>query len=599
MARTGRGTSPEVRALTASATRYRGRTTAPTSASQEQTHSDLIWQRECYEFYRTLGVAKYAANYIGTALSLAKIDVDTDSEAARGVRDLLFGDGGEENLKSVGVHLTVAGEFYVVGRAPSAEEVERDPSLDGLDELWEIVSVEEISKLGNGWQINFQHGDLPIVLTENDAVVRVWLPDAAHKKRATSPFQSLLGVMREIKAASDRISAMYSSRLTGNGVLMLPQGIELPQVPGSQPNDNRADSVVRLFMEAAAATAADPTSPESQLPVIMLVPDELVEKGQHLTFFSDFDAETVKNRRDALHLFAIGMELPAEKILGVTGQAEGQERGSNHWNVWAVDEDTIKLHVEPMLRAMLSIFSTHILRVETEEKDSFIYDLTELHLRPDRSKESIELYTLGRLSAKVMLKANGFDPEKDAPTPEEFQEWALMKVATGSATPAQMQAALLKLGTDLGIPIPFEIPGAVPEDLDRAPVQPGQQELPPAPSVAEHPQKPRTPEERVDASLLACEGLVLRALERVGNRVIRDQRGSVEGIDPIDAHCSFTVNGNGPKLLEGGFRYADRVLTEDVEGTVASLKGYCLDLFAKGEAHSRERLAKHLEVTRG
>lgn len=563
------------------------------------THSDLRWQKECYEFYRTMGVARFSANYIGTALSRATISVTGKREISQHALNQLFGARKAENLKMIGIHTTIAGEYYVVGRAPVDWEVEQDPGLEGVQEIWEILSVQEISRLGNGWQIDYGHGDPAIVLTETDAVIRIWTPDPERKKFASSPFQALLPTMREIKKATDRIAAMYASRLTGNGLLMLPQGIDLPTVPGQSKTDSKADGVVRLLVEMAKATGDDP-SPESQLPGVLLIPDELVGKSEHLTFFSDFDAETVNNRDRAYRLFALGMELPPEKILGVSGQADGQERGSNHWNVWAVDEDTIKMHVEPILDVTLSILSSHFLRVITEDPtDEFTYDLKNLHLRPDRSKEAVILYNLGLLTPERMLEENGFDPKTDLPTGEQYKAWLVRKVAVGSATPEQMQAAWEHIGLQL------DVKGQIISNADEVPEQSEPRETPQPPSLEDVNQRPAEPEqhERADAaSLLAAEGLVLRALERAGNKVLRKEggrQGPPAGIDPVDAHCHYHVNGEGPALLDGGFRYADRVLGAEVDETVEHLKGYCLALFAEEKEHSRENLANYLEVCRG
>ena len=603
MARTGRrasGLDSEVegKTLTASAASFKGKSNENVTQS---SHADLVWQKECYEFYRFMGEPRFAADYVGTALSTAIIGTEGGDEgAAENALKVFFGDDGEEKLKSVGVHFTVAGELFVVGRSPVEWEIEQNPALEGVEEIWEICSVEEISKVGGQWVINYHAGDPPIYLKGDDdeggpdAVIRMWIPDAAMKKRATSPFQSLLRTMREIASADDRIQAMYSSRLTGNGLLMLPQGIDLPTPPGGSPDDTAADSAMRLLVNAARQAKANPGSAESQIPIVMLVPDELVDKGKHLDFFSKFDSETVGNRDNAIHRFARGTNLPAEKVLGISGQTEGQERGSNHWNVWAVDEETIKMHIEPMLKTFLSLLSVHFLQVLAGRDSKFTHNLKGLHLRPDRSKESVDLYNLGALSLERMLEENGFDPVKDKPTPEQYREWVLRKLATGSATPEQITAALKELGIELDIPVAQAIEQA------RRPDE-GQQETPQPPSLQDRPRRKHGPDDdagREAANLGACEGLVLRALERAGNKVLRKEggrQGLPQAIDPIDAHCQFHVNGEGPGLIEDGFKYADRVLGETASVAVPALKSYCLDLFATGEEHSRARLAAHLE----
>ena len=100
------------------------------------------------------------------------------------------------------------------------------------------------------------------------------------------------------------------------------------------------------------------------------------------------------------------------------------------------------MHIEPMLDVIVNALTVGYLRpADRRHLAVVVYDSTALRLRPDRSKEAFELYDRGLISADALRRENGFDAD-DTPTSDQFKRWLLIKVASGSATPEQVQAAL-------------------------------------------------------------------------------------------------------------------------------------------------------------
>ena len=131
-----------------------------------------------------------------------------------------------------------------------------------------------------------------------------------------------------------------------------------------------------------------------------------------------------------------------------------------------------------------------------------------MRLRPNRSKEALELHDRMVLSNEAVLRENGFDVA-DLMTDEERQMALMLKAASGSTTPEIVEAALRKAGVELDI--------VVTDRRDPA-------EARPTPSLVEHPV--REIPERQDAAAahlvgltLACEQMLDRALQRAGNRM--------------------------------------------------------------------------------
>jgi hypothetical protein len=84
------------------------------------------WQKEAWRFYDTIGELRYAATWLASAVSRARLfvaDVDeagriatTPTERLDGSSDLLGGPGTQsELLAALAVHLTVPGDCYLVG----------------------------------------------------------------------------------------------------------------------------------------------------------------------------------------------------------------------------------------------------------------------------------------------------------------------------------------------------------------------------------------------------------------------------------------------------------------------------------------------------
>jgi hypothetical protein len=189
------------------------------------------------------------------------------------------------------------------------------------------------------------------------------------------------------------------------------------------------------------------------------------------------------------------------------------------------------------------------------------------------------LYDRGLITADALLRENGFSVE-DMPGDAQFQRWLLIKVASGSATPEQVQAALGALGVDLG-------PIALPEAETR--------ESRPDRTLEEHPTRPRTPDE--SALVAASEALVFRALERAGNR-LRQSVSRPPGAPAYETHIYVKANGSADKLLEDAWSCAPQILDgiADVETVVPVLSAYCASLMAEQSPHRRDRLVNWLRL---
>lgn len=568
--------------VVASAARYPGKATRIYRPNQS-------WQEECYRHYSICGEARFAARFMGSALSKATLSVakpspdgpvvQAASPAAQSLEALFHGaDGQAQMLTALGVHLTIGGECYLVGRA----RVEDKDTGEVRTDVWEVVSILEMKVTGTKWSIDYGNGNM-VPLDDNDVVIRIWLPNPAKRIEADSPFRSVLPILTEIEWLTRHIFAQTSSRLAGAGLLMLPQGMSFPPPPnvdGAPPETaNDADAFMLTLADAMLTPIEHPESPSAMVPIVVTAPADSIDKVKLMHFWSDLDAHALEMRSEAIRRFATGMDMPPEQILGLSsshGTGGGKSNGVSHWGAWQIEESTIKMNVEPMLELVANAITVGYIRVLDPETDEFVIaDTSSLRLRPDRSKEAFELYDRGALSRRALLRENGFE-DVDLPDDAEFKEFLLRKVATGSATPEQVGAALKMLGVDLPITAPLQ----------------GETTQPPQPpSLEDHPTRPRTPDPEL---LAASHALVFRALERAGNRIRQHTGVKPPGVPSYAMHTMVTVNGQADKFLEDAWSCAREVLGDiaDVETTVRSLDSYCRALFASQEPHSKARLTE-------
>lgn len=574
------------------------------------------WQNEAWQFYDVIGEFRYGVDWTSSMLSRAtlfvsrdgeRIEVEGDDSLAAAYLAAFFG-GPEvvgQMLREVAVHLTVAGECYIVGVV-----------RDGV-ERWHVVAATELSARAG----NYYMWGKKIESDADPMILRVWRPHPRRWTEANSPARAILPVLSEIDQLTKFVSAQVDSRLAGAGLLLLPSEVNLPSgqlaegedgEPVAQPNAS-ATAFVTALTQAMTASLADRESASSVVPIVATAPGEQIGNAQHLTFWTDLQEQAKELRDEAIRRLGLGMDLPPEVVLGTAD--------TNHWNAWKVDESAIKAHAEPLLALITESLTTGYLRplliadgMEPIEAERYAIeaDTAELRLRPDRSKEAAELWDRGILSDAALLRENGFKPT-DAASPEEFSRWLLQKIAQGQTTPELVEAAARVLGAAL--PQVSQVSQAAATDSGDAtgtsgdvPVTSPVHEARPVPSLTEHPYEgtPRRTTTGPDASgvAAAAEVMVYRALERAGNRLrnrLRNTPGGGKELAGYQAAETYLYTPIRPKdcddLLLDAFSNLDRYqVCQDVppERLEAALDAYCRHLMVNRARHTSEALQMFL-----
>lgn len=412
------------------------------------------WQQEAIEMYSEVGELRYVANAQANIASRAKMFVglwehgnDAPTPVTDGVAYEVFEAFGggvlarADMVKRLFIQLFVPGDAYVVGvpygTLTGEEEMPAPNTLRLSDLEWHVLSATEV-RLSQD-KVTIQLGDVPVMYDNGQSVVvRVWRPNPFRWWQPDSPVRSNLPVLRELVGLTKHVSAAIDSRLAGAGVLLIGDSFSLLAGQSPEPDDvPESDPILSALMDAMLTSIKDRDSASAVMPILLQGPDEAIDKVKHLTFSTPFDAQTKDLRDEAIRRLSLGLDAPPEVLLGLAT--------SNHWNAWIIQDDAIKTHINPNLALICDALTQDFLWPVLEEagvsnwRDYAIWwDVSSISMKTDRSKEAVELFDRGVLTAEALRRETGFDHEDAPSVTDEAVELALSMVKTSPSLLAQM-----------------------------------------------------------------------------------------------------------------------------------------------------------------
>lgn len=438
VARAPRG-SRAVKPLTASASKASAR-----SATEATRHAQQ-WQLDALAYYDQIGAVRYASEFRERALSRIRWFVGekddkgeikpTTNEAAKQLLDDIQDPGGGRTvLMSTYAKLRfLNGECYLVWTKPP-----------GVDEYqWEVLSILELRRGGDrGRKATYRRiaapGLTPQDLIEapdkdfapmpNEAVVyRLWRRHPAYSMMADAPMRSVLADCEEIVRTTQTINARLISRLSGPGMLVMPESwrkrVQAAEAATQQGDNPRVDPFIEQLTDAMMAAIATPGSAESVVPICIWVPDETTDKAYLIKIWNPEEViREVELREKALHRFAVGADMPPAKVEGI--------QDASHWNAWAIDKEGWE-HVAPDAQGFADEIGGVYLRpaarehpdIEDELAERLVvgYDPSEILVNPDSFEDALKLYD-ARAVGKKYLRNAGNAQDTDAMDDAELEE---------------------------------------------------------------------------------------------------------------------------------------------------------------------------------
>lgn len=570
------------KALTAAAQTITDATAFKKSVSTPGRDAD--WQADAWQYTKHVGELDYYLRWRSGSVSRCRLvasDVDetgqptgrlpeTDSgeltPEARAVQDIITSigvsaTGRSKMLKRLAYILSVPGECWVamLVRNPAKEENTNNgvgqttaPILPDSPEQWFVFDRSEIKTQGDDVVLTLPDGMRHTYDDSVDLLFRVWDASPRNAQQATSPIWSNLDTLNEIVRTTATIDNASKSRLTGNGIFLVPQEVSLPTqatpipappttappapdpIPPMVGMHASAQDFQDLLFDVATAAMKDPDSLAANLPIVATVPGEQSKNFQWIRASSDIPETALKTREAAIRRLATGLDVSPERLLGVGAN-------SNHWSAWNIDETDVRIHVAPLVEMICDAFTEMVLRPKLIDAgidpDAYVvwYDTTDLAQDPDKRDEAKDAYDRGAINSAALREYFGLDPDSgyDLETTDGWLAMMLDRIAADPATLPVFQPMLQQLMTGkLATMIP-DAPIAPAITQSPQPAQP-----PPAPT-AEPASGPPAQTAAVQVMARFC---VTRALELANKRRRTRANSDLFRDIPIElAHTKLTT----------------------------------------------------------
>jgi len=582
---------------------------------------DDSWQNEAWRLYDVIGELRFVANWIGSALSrvrfyVAEVDkngrvqAETKKVKVAALADTLLGGPARrpELIRLAGINLTIAGDAYFIGRSTD------DPQSDE----WFVLSRSELKRYTTSGQneITNMMGDPGKLDPETDMIIRTWTPHPRRTMWSDSPTRGAMPMLFEIERLTRYVFAQIDSRLVSAGLLAIPKETSFPDEEGNSVDG--AEALTQMIMRFASASLRGEGTAAGVVPTIVEMPLEALGKLQLIQFTSELSKQALELRNEAIRRFALAMDIDPS-ILSGAGEA-------NHWGAWQIMEGQIKVHIEPLASricdALTQAYLLPALKSIKEDPEKYVlwYDTAPLTVRPERLKETREMYDAGLVSAQAVRIAGDYK-DSDAPTDEEASQKFVKELMLRDPNLFQIPAVrqLIGISDDVLPPdkvFPPQQGGAGAPPPPAPPTGISDTSGPPMPQVTEAQNAPGGPPPApagTPAGLTASVSVqplnvfvvsnatVLRALELAGKRLVGNQHRSEFTCPPYELHTKIQVRdeAHAHKVLANAWDHLS-LLAEQVDPTLdsealrAALDRYCTTLLTRQKPHHVYLLQEYL-----
>lgn len=583
------------------------------------------WQTEAWRLYDIVGELHKLSGRVGDSIAQARLyvtEVDDTGEETGEVTDerirrlaavpLGTGSQRDDNLRLAGIDLAVGGECWIVGEGAAT-------SPEAAEGSWFVVTGAAFSRVGDRVTVKrpqIRGGSKLELENGRDILIRCWRPHPNDTDQADSFTRSAIVPLREIELLTKREFAELDSRLTGAGIMFLPEGVDFPR----QENDPEGLAGFMAYLQrAAAASMTNQGDARSMVPIMATIPDHLIEhldKLQPINFWSELSEAITPMKDKAIQRVASMAEIPAEVLTGISD--------SNHWTAWLISDEGIR-----WIRGYLGLVADALTRgflrralesmgVARPERFALAFDTSTLASKPNRLDEAIQLHERFLITDAEVVKAGAFDPDQ-MPSVTERAAQILLKLVQSQPDlvldPAVQAALGLPSVQSVGLPATADQNGDgedPDEELDEGPPNDGDPEEPDSARAitaaldrrielaATRVAAPPSPEAVFNAS---AKLMVMRALELAGGRLTtpQERRGRWSGVPrhELHHHVGPITPDKAAKVTEGAWNHVALVASDlgvNADDLHQLLAGYVHELLTRGIRHHDDLLFAALNV---
>lgn len=590
------------------------------------------WQTEAWRLYDIIPEHHFLAGRIGESVAQARLYVtevdetgeetgEVEEERIRRLAAVPLGTGSQrdDNLRLAGIDLAVGGECWIVGEGAA----ENPEAAEGS---WFVVTGAAFSRVGDKVTVRRPriNGGAKLELRDGvDILIRCWRPHPNDTDQADSFTRSAIVPLREIELLTKREFAELDSRLTGAGIMFLPEGIDFPR---QETDPEGMAGFMAYIQRAAAASMQDQSRASAMVPIMATIPDHLIEhldKLAPINFWSELSEQITPMKDKAINRLASSAEIPGEVLTGIAD--------SNHWTAWLISDEGIRwirgylgLIADALTRGFLRRALEHM-GVRNPERFAFAFDTSTLASKPNRLEEALQLHDRQLISDEEVVKAGAFSTDQ-MPTTEERAAQILLKLVMSQPDlildPAVQAALGLPNVQSVGLPATSNqnTDGADPDEDETG-------DGPPNGGEVQAPDEARAIEARaIDAALGAriraltatrtaappspeavfnasAKLMVMRALELAGGRLTtpQERRGRWAGVPrhELHHHVGPIPPEKARRVTEGAWNHVALVASDlgvDADDLGALLSGYVHELLTRGIRHHDDLLYAALNV---
>lgn len=428
------------------------------------------WQTDAWTYRDMIGELRYAQRLLARSVATVRffaaelpddttddpidlggtdrtLDADIANDAVSNLARLPLDDGPDGFLATLTENLETAGECWIHG--------EHDED-DG--EKWSIRSVSEI--MGAGDQVMVL--ELPTISSlgqraidpKTEELLRCWTRHPRWGRLADSPLRAMLDVLEEVVLTGREMRAAARSRIASNGVLMVPDSLQLLRVRDDAEDLNSQEGLVdtdfmRDFTEALTAPIRNEGDPGAVVPLILRGAAEALKEVRHLTLTRDDAAKLMDRLQGAVLRMLQGLDIQPEQVTGIGA--------TNHWGGWQIEASNIRHQVLPTCGVVAGCLTKAFLRpslkaigypADKVRRVVVWYDPTALVESPDRSQDARDAWDRDAISNAALREALGFS-EDTVPEPHEH---LVRLLSRGRLTPQAVPLVAALSGVKLDDP---------------------------------------------------------------------------------------------------------------------------------------------------
>lgn len=586
------------------------------------------WQIEAWRLYDLIPEHHFLTGRIGDSVAQARLYVtevdetgeetgEVTDEAIRRLAAVPLGTGSQrdDNLRLAGIDLAVGGECWIVGEGAAAGAPEK------AEGSWFVVTGAAFKREGATVKVRrpkTSSGGWLTLTDGTDILIRCWRPHPNDADQADSFTRSAIVPLREIELLTKREFAELDSRLTGAGVMFVPEGMDFPHGP-----DDPADlaGFMAYLQRAAAASMADQSRAQAMVPIMATVPDHLLEhldKIKPLTFWSELSAEITPMKDKAIERLARSAEIPNEVLMGLSD--------SNHWTAWLISDEGIRwikgylgLIADALTRGFLRRAIPGVAPGVDPERYAYAFDTSSLAAKPNRLEDATTLHDRGLISDEDLVKAAAFSVDQMPSTEERARQivYKLVMAQPDMALDPEVQRLL-------GLPAikSVGLPPTADQNADSDPADDEPDDGPPNDGQPEEPNEaraitaalddrireltatrvaaPPSPEVVFNAS---AKLMVYRALELAGGRLTtpQERRGRWRETPRHELHAKVgpITPEKADKVTAGAWNHVATTAADlgvDAGDLQRLLSGYVTELLTRGMPHHDDLLYAALSI---